>query len=241
MSTNDDTKSDDSGYRRDNWWGSPEVETVANEHHGGDIEWTSAQIEDDKAESVTWEMLRGVAPKLCSVSIDDPEKSPTELTEPEVYPHGEGNSEHLRRARVNEEHGYISGGESTGVRLGDVSEEEFLSVVEILLDHWTHIGHITDELADDLYRDAQSMKAAPDIDDTEAIERLVRDALRTKDFAAVVDMMLSTWRRAGHIEGSEVSELMVEAVRMRNRDDMSDSDVIEQLAERALPIGSPAK
>lgn len=226
----------DRGFRRDNWFGDPEVETIASEHHAGGTTWRAPEMDDEKAESVTWQMLRGVAPKFCGVTIDDPAKEPTELTDPEVYPHNDGNREHLRRARINEEHGYITGGESTGVRLGDVSREEFLSIVEILLDHWTHIGHITEELADSLYSDAQSMKAQPDIDDTEAIERLVKNALGSKDFAATVDLMLSTWERAGHIDDTEATELMVEAVRLRNRSDMTDEDVIQTLSERALPV-----
>ncbi|WP_135306375.1 hypothetical protein [Haloarcula amylovorans] len=228
--------SDDKKPRRDNWYGNPEVETAATVHHNHGTEWSADEITDDKAESVAWEMLRAIAPKMCGASIDDPAREPTELTEPEVYPHGEGNREHLRRARINEEGGEITGGESTGVRLGDVSTERFLSIVRILLDHWDHIGHITEEVADDLYRDAQSMKSSSDKDDDEIIERLATDALQNKDFSARVDMMLSTWEKAGHITEREHTELMVEAIRLRNQPDIKDDEVIERLSDRALPL-----
>lgn len=234
MST--EIESDSAGYRRDDWYGSPEVETAGTRHREHGTDWSEKERKDDKAESVSWEMLRGVAPKLCGASMDDPGKEPAELTDPEVYPHGHGNRRHFRRARINEKEGYITGGESTGVRLGDVSTEKFLSIVRILLDHWTHIGHIDEDRADELFSDAQSMKAATDIRDKEALERLVSDALENKDFSQVVDMMLSTWKKAGHITGSESTELMVEAIRLRNQPQLSDRDIIDKLADRALPV-----
>lgn len=227
---------DQEGYRRDDWWGTPEIETVGDQHREHGTTWETSAMRDEKAEAVAWELLRDVALKLCAVSVDDPAKTPTELTDPCVYPHGEGNRDHLRQARVNEAEGYITGGESTGVRLADVSTERFLSVVRILLDHWTHIGHIDQDKADRLFADAQSMKSNPDIRDKEAIKRLVKDALHKQDFAAVVDMMVSTWKEAGHIDSDEASALMVEAVRLRNQPDRSDEDVLRQLADRALPL-----
>jgi len=239
MDTKQRPSTDSDGYRRDNWFGDPEVHTVADKHRETGTDWLASEIVDEKAESVAWTMLRGIAPKLCGVTVDDPAKDPAELTDPIVHPHGEGNREHFRRARVNPTHGYISGGESTDVRLGDVSEERFLGVVEVMLDHWVETGHITEELGDDLYRDVQAMKSTSDIDDTEAIKRLVKDAVGTRDFAAVVDMMLSTWRRAGHIDADNEKEMMIEAVRLKNRAGMSEEDVIERLADRALPNGAP--
>jgi len=167
--------------RRDNWWGQPEVKTVADEHREHGTDWSDTEIANDKAESITYMILRGVAPKLCGVSIDDPAKTPTELTGPEVYPHGSGNREHLHRARVNDKEGYITGGESSGVRLGDIPAEDFFDVVEILLAFWQTAGHISSDDVAELMRDAKRMKQKSDIDDVEAVERMVSDVLTQQD------------------------------------------------------------
>lgn len=116
--------------------GGPDVNTVADEHRERGTEWSDQEVTNDKAANIAHMVLRGVAPKLCGVSLDDPAKEATELTEPKVYPHGSGNREHMRAARVNETHGYITGGESTGVRLGDLPEADFLDVVDILIAYW---------------------------------------------------------------------------------------------------------
>jgi len=175
MSTNPD--SDDAGYARHNWHGNPEVETAATRHHEHGTEWSDAEIVDEKAEAITWMIFSGVAPAMCGVSIDDPAKEATELTEPEVYPHGDGNRQHLRRARINEAEGYITGGESTGVRLGDIPTEDFLDTVEILLAYWEKANHIDADDVTELMQDAQAMKSNPNIRDKEAIQRLVSDVL----------------------------------------------------------------
>lgn len=175
MSTN--PESDDAGYRRDNWFGEPDVETAATRHHDHGTDWSREEIVDEKAEAITWMVFSGVAPAMCGVSIDDPAKEATELTEPEVYPHGEGNRQHLRRARINEGEGYITGGESTGVRLGDIPRDDFLDTVEILLAYWNKANHIDEEQVGELMVDAQRMKSNSDIRDKEAIERLVSDVL----------------------------------------------------------------
>lgn len=122
-------------------------------------------------------ILRGAAPALCSVSIVDPDKEPTELTEPEVYPPSGGNREHMRAARVNEDEGYITGGESTGVRLGDLPADEFFDVLEILIAIWQKTAGVTESGATILMRDARRMKQNPDITDEEAIKRLVEDVI----------------------------------------------------------------
>ena len=171
------TKQDSDGYRRDNWYGDSEIETAATRHHEHGTDWSDEAILDEKAEAITWMVFSGVAPAMCGVSIDDPAKEPTELTEPAVYPHGEGNREHLRQARINETEGYISGGESTGVRLGDIPTEDFLDTVKILLAYWETAGYIGADEVSELMVDAKRMKETPDIRDKEAIERLVTDVL----------------------------------------------------------------
>ncbi|RLM32680.1 hypothetical protein, partial [Haloarcula sp. Atlit-120R] len=123
--------------RRDDWWGDPQVETVATEHHEVGTEWDETEIVSDKARHTTFQILRDVAPKLCGASLDDPAKTPVELSEPCARPHGEGNRVHLRAARVNKRDGCISGGESTGVRLGDVDDETFWNAIELLFGYWT--------------------------------------------------------------------------------------------------------
>lgn len=162
--------------RHDDWWGEPEVESPK---HGTD--WSDEEFQDEKAQQATRLVLHGIAPKLCGASIDDPALTPTELTEPQVYPHGEGNRSHLRQARVNETHGMISGGESTGVRLGDVGSETFFEIVEILLGYWQVCGHIDSSDVEEFMIDARKMHQKPDIGDAEAIERLAKDALVRSD------------------------------------------------------------
>jgi len=175
MSTAND--SDRSEWRRDDWWGNPEVRTAADDHREHGTEWSKPEVRDDKAACIAHQLLRGVAPALCQVSIVDPEKEATELTEPSVYPHGEGNREHMRKARVNEEDGYISGGESTGVVLGDLPSDEFFDVVEILLAVWQKTQGVSEKQATILMRDARRMKSDPDLSDEETIRRLVRDVI----------------------------------------------------------------
>jgi len=182
MSTND--ASDSQGYRRDNWWGSPDVRTAATEHRDHGTDWSEEEIHDEKAAAVAHQLLRGVAPALCQVSVVDPGKDATELTEPSVYPHGEGNRDHLRQARVNEETGYITGGESTGVVLGDLPAEEFFDVIEILLAVWQKTQGISERQATTLMRDAKRMKSTPDISDEDAIARLVRDVITPGEIGA---------------------------------------------------------
>lgn len=163
-----------SPYRRDNWHGDNEVRAVADQHG---TDWSNEEITNDKAASVAHKILRGVAPAICLVSKVDPAKEPVELTDPAVYPHGDGNRQHIRKARVNELDGYITGGESSGVVLGDLPAEEFFDVVEILLAIWQKTAGISERQASKLMVDAKRMKSTPDISDEEAISRLVRDVL----------------------------------------------------------------
>lgn len=167
------------GPRRDDWWGDPEVETVATRHHDSGTEWTDAEIADAKAKHTTFQILRDVAPKLCGTSLDDPAKTPVELTEPCARPHGEGNRTHLKDARVNERDGYVSGGESTGVRLGDVDEDTFWNAIELLFGYWTTAAKVPFDEGDveDMKADAKRMRQDPDLGDAKTIERLTIDAL----------------------------------------------------------------
>ena len=165
--------------RRDDWWGNPDVETVAREHHDSGTEWSDAEIVDAKAKHTTFQILRDVAPKLCGASLDDPAKTPVELTEPCARPHGEGNRVHLRDARVNERDGYVSGGESTGVRLGDVDDETFWNAIELLFGYWTTNAKVPFDEGDvqQFMTDAKRLRQDPDTGDAEAIRTLAKDAL----------------------------------------------------------------
>ncbi|MDS0279999.1 hypothetical protein NDI85_19630 [Halomicroarcula sp. S1AR25-4] len=165
--------------RRDDWWGEPEVETAASEHNEQGTEWGDDERIDDKARHTTFQILRDVAPKLSGASIDDPARVPTELTEPCVYPHGEGNRTHLRQARIDEDGGEISGGESTGVRLGDVGPDTFWNAVELLMGYWVENAKVPfdEDDTESLMDDAKSMRADEKKSDAETIERLAKTAL----------------------------------------------------------------
>lgn len=186
MSATNDSESghsaDRSPYRRDNWYGDPEVRTVADEHREGEIEWSETEIRDEKSAHVAHLLLRGVAPALCARTLDEHGVA-EELTDPELHlpksgsaRTGEG-TQYRHRRRYNQKRGYITGGETTAVQLGDVPAEDFFDLIEICLAVWQKTAGITESDATRLMRDARRMKQSSDISDEEAIKRLVSDVI----------------------------------------------------------------
>lgn len=167
----------DSPYRRDDWHGTPDIETAGTTHRSQGTTWPTRTRRQEKAAHVAHHLLRGVAPALCAVTCADPSRVPVELTEPGYYPHGEESIRHLRAVRANETDGYLSDGESTAVMLDGVPTEMFFDLVAAWLDYCEREGHIGPDLRDELYADAQSMKQGTDKPDEEIVAILVGDVL----------------------------------------------------------------
>jgi len=177
MATSSSRDYPDSPCRRDNWHGQPAVQTVVDEHRDGEIVWEQRTRRQEKARHVAHLLLRGVAPALCAVTCDDPGRVPVELGDPKHHPPGEGNREHLRAVRSNELDGYLTGGESTSVVLDGTPTEKFLALIETWLDYCKRQGVIGEELAEDLKRDAASLKQGTSKRDERVVQILVRDVL----------------------------------------------------------------
>lgn len=166
----------DSPYRRDDWHGSATAESCAD-HSDSGMQWHQRTRRQEKAAHVAHALLRGIAPPLCAVTCADPDRTPVELDEPQHYPPGEGNRQHLRAIRANAEEGYLTGGESTAVVLDGVPTEPFIGLVETWLEYCVREGHIGRELADQLRADAQSLKQGTDKRDEQILQLLVEDVL----------------------------------------------------------------
>lgn len=213
MSTNTSTQRAESGWRRDNWHGSPEVTPVAATHgHDTDAD----EYRREKSEWVAHKILREVATKLCPIARFEPPFKPglfgldaghvsnlaawmwggdqdridsdplalhrvncdIELTDPELHiaKTFEGTSvtidygHHGHRSRFNPEHGYV-----TGPYLSDVGEEEFLTVVDLVLQNALAENMILSTDVSELRRDAQRMKQTPDYDDETALSLILED------------------------------------------------------------------
>lgn len=151
------TTTESDGYRRDNWWGDNETGAVAA------VEDDRRADPNDPNELIAHELLLDTATMLCKTTLleepwnggrmaeaialvldDDPdhdgrhyqmhkEQGETELTDPVIRPPTETVRDQRHRKRMNEEAGYITGGETTGVIIQDRPLEEFMSVVQIWL------------------------------------------------------------------------------------------------------------
>ncbi|WP_340102159.1 hypothetical protein [Salinibaculum salinum] len=162
-------------HRRDNWHGSPEVESVASKHADEGGEYHETTQRQDKAKHVAVKMLKGIVPALCGESWSGEDRSVRELTEPGYYPVGEGFMDHVENARVNETEGYVSQGESTWVLYHGSPADEFVFLIELWLNYAVDEGVISRDLADGLLSDAKSMKQGTDKTDQRIVELLAID------------------------------------------------------------------
>ncbi|WP_459879349.1 hypothetical protein [Halorubrum gandharaense] len=103
-----------------------------------------------------------------------------ELTEPTFYvPPGDG-TERGRKARLNEETGYITGGETTSVVYRDRPADEFLATVDAYLDMIRQrirerpSTFLDESDLDDARHIAKSWKHAGDTSDVEIMKAIVR-------------------------------------------------------------------
>lgn len=150
------TTTESDGYRRDNWWGDNDAGAVA-------VVDGERPDPNDPNELIAHELLLDTATMLCKTTLleepwnggriseaialvldDDPDhdgrhyqmhktQGEVELTDPCIRPPTETVRDQRHRKRMNEEAGYITGGETTGVIIQDRSLEEFMSVVQIWL------------------------------------------------------------------------------------------------------------
>jgi len=156
MSTQSSSESD--SYPRHNFWG----EEDANSDAADGVD-DRADPNDPNA-LIAHELLLDTATMLCKTTLleepwnggrlaeaialvldDDPnfdgrheqmhrENGEVELSEPCIRPPTETVRDQRHRKRMNEEMGYITGGETTGVIIQDRPLEEFMSVVHIWLE-----------------------------------------------------------------------------------------------------------
>ncbi|EMA45245.1 hypothetical protein [Halobiforma nitratireducens] len=197
----------DSEYRRDDWWGDNDVDDDrATGHDPEDFEYKRERAEY-VAHSILRQTGTLVCPIALNAEPDrlaslfewletgeaetghDPtaihqEQQKVELTEPEVYvplqttrefggkPREYG--QRPKRSRYNPEHGYI-----VGPQILDRPEEEFMQIVEYVLDHMVaddDIG-LSQAERDRLEHDARRLKQNGDYRDTDALATILEDAL----------------------------------------------------------------
>lgn len=148
-------------YRRDNWWFDEASDDVVDDEPDQGLP-NDRPDPNDPNEIVAHRLLIGSATLLCATTLRDTpyrsalevgcawlfdgdclerdalamhkENRPVELSEPCLRPPTETVRDQRHRKRVNDETGYISGGETTGVVIADRSLSEFIAVVNLWLE-----------------------------------------------------------------------------------------------------------
>ena len=185
-----------SPYRRDNWWFS---ETGHPGHGEDDVDAGESDEQDDagphierpgtsRAEWIAHKVLKATAPLICPITANaDPDEDDLamhevnheiELTDPELYVEasgvdvGDGKMRKMygdhRRHRYNPVYGYI-----TGPQIADQPTEQFLQVVDIVLELGMLNEGLREKTADRIRTLARVRKGAGD-DDVSIMTEVVR-------------------------------------------------------------------
>lgn len=193
MSTN--TAPERETYRRDNWWGDTEADTVVA------VDDEDRPDPNDPNALIAHELLLDTATMLCKTTLlDEPwnggriseaialvldddaahdgrheamhhENREVELTDPCIRPPTATVRDQRHRKRMNEEMGYITGGESTGVIIQDRSLEEFMSVVQIWLEG--RRGELLDREKREARQLAARLKQQGELRDVDVLTKVV--------------------------------------------------------------------
>lgn len=129
---------DDSPYPRENFWGQIALEDDTTAVGHTELPGT------DKWEYVAWSFLMNTATPICG-------RTGTELSEPQLHLpklfEGDSRSieygQHRHRRRVNPDTGYINWGETTSTELRARPKDEFMDVVDCVLDWADETGQFT--------------------------------------------------------------------------------------------------
>jgi len=193
MSTQSSSESD--SYPRHNFWGEEDSNSDADD--GVD---DRADPNDPNA-LIAHELLLDTATMLCKTTLlekpwnggrlaeaialvldDDPDfdgrheqmhrkNGEVELSEPCIRPPTETVRDQRHRKRMNEEMGYITGGETTGVIIQDRPLEEFMSVVHIWLEG--RRGELLDREKREARQMAARLKQQGEMRDVDVLTKVV--------------------------------------------------------------------
>jgi hypothetical protein len=162
-----------SPYPRQNFWGEDlDVENTDDQDSsvadGSPPEGYTMDLARWKAHAI----LKESATKLCGKSWSEGGLK-IELTEPVIHPPDEPVADQRHARRYNPERGYISGPHDTWVKLDDRPREQFLSLVESLLDLWRESVGLSDRECDCLREQARTKKRQQDTTDQEIVTQLI--------------------------------------------------------------------
>jgi hypothetical protein len=183
------------GYARHNWWGDTDTDADAS------VDDEDRADPNDPNALIAHELLLDTATMLCKTTLledpwnggrmaeaialvldDDPEfdgrhdqlhrqNEEVELTEPCIRPPTETVRDQRHRKRMNEETGYITGGETTGVIIQDRPLEEFMSVVHIWLEG--RRGELLDREKREARQLAARLKQQGELRDVDVLTKVV--------------------------------------------------------------------
>jgi len=160
----------DSPYPRENFWGEA-VDEDRDTGHDTVMEGPPKGYQYDLAAWKAHHILKDTARKLCGESwLQNRE---IELTPPCLYPPDDPVASQRHAVRYNPERGYISGGESTWVKLDDRPRAEFMEIVETCIELWKQECGLSKPECDALREKARTMKGQQNTSDEDVLRVLI--------------------------------------------------------------------